>query len=439
MTDDPDPLEPPEPEEPAEPTDAVAAGAAGGAVAQELLQEAGDLLSAGKPDAAAAKCREAIEIAPDLVAAYSLLGMAEEQRGNTVAAAGAYRRVLQLDPDRKIEREKLEALYAEGAAARPDDEDAGSDNRVLAWAPWVAAIGAAFVVMTILTFVGVTAHQAKQAENTYAEQMQVAEAALESRNYATAHEAFEAALAVRPDDDDAQRGLRYAQRKMTSRRSATPTRTAATPERLHQAAITPSRGPNPFPPMPIGRDEDQADAPEPQPGQPPRTQPTRSAPPRSMANQRVEVSRDAPETTTPDDEIMPFEQEGVLETPSETAETTEQAPEAAEAEALEEEESQGEITIWRSPRPSSETQADEGDQSQQTTDTRHADRAYDLRRQAQSAISQGNCERGEQLLDQAIEQYRADSEQNPARAQANQAAISTCQALRQQCTDGEDQ
>lgn len=416
-----------------------AEGEAGAAAA--LLQEASERLSDGDPDTAAAKCREAIDVAPDLVAAYSLLGMAEEQRGNTVAAAGAYRRVLQLDPERNVEREKLELLYAEGAASRPgtgDDERGG--DRILAWAPWIAAVAAAFFVMMTLTAVGLRVHAANEAERVYATQMEIAEASLKSGDYVEAAEAFEKALAARPDDEDAQRGVRYARRKMTPQSTLSAAGASGVGQQTpYQAAILPPSGPNPFPEIPIGparQQPDQSGQPEPAQGQPPRTTSTRTQPPPVMStDETVEVTRSSQQTTPPRDATMPFEPE-VLDSPPDEPQTD--VEETSEPEEPAQEKPQGEITIWRSPGSSSQSQSVDSP-PQRTSSSEHADRAYALRRQAQAAISRGNCEQGRQLLDQAIEQYRADTAANPARSRANQAAVQTCQTLRQQCESGEEQ
>lgn len=422
---------------PEEAVGAVLEGVAEGGLAEELVREAGERLSEGDPDAAAAKCREAIEIAPDLVAAYSLLGMAEEQRGNGVAAAGAYRRVLQLDPDRKVEREKLEMLYAQGLAARHGEVDGaeGGENRVLAWAPWVAAVAAAFFVMMTLTAIGLRVHAANQAEEIYADQMAVAKAALDSGDYSRASRAFESALAVRPEDPDAQRGLRYARRKLASAGDGTSTQRAISQPMPYTASIVPSHGPNPFLPIPIGG-SGARDEPEPAQGQPPQTRQTRSTPPPVMSSDESVEVRSTQQTTQPGEEIMPFRE--VLDEPDEEPEESAEATEDVEAPG-EQEESQGEITIWLSPRSGSESGGGAERPSQQSTGSEHADRAYSLRRQAQAAINRGDCEQGRRLLDQAIEQYRADTEQNPARRQANDAAIATCRTLRQQCATGGDQ
>ncbi len=417
-------------------------GAGAGREAEALLSEASERLADGDADGAAAKCREAIEVAPDLVSAYSLLGMAEEQRGNTMAAAGAYRRVLQLDPDRKVEREKLEALYADGVAS-PHGEDEGRDGRgILAWAPWVAAVAAAFFVMMTLTAVGLRVHASNEAERLHAEQMTTGKAALDSGDYREAASAFETALMVAPDDAEAQRGLRYARRKMASRTTVASSASAnAARQETYQASIVPSRGPNPFPDIPIGPANADRDEPEPAQGQPPQTRQTRNTPPPVMSrDERVEVNRRSPATTRPTEEAMPFQPE-VLDAPAEeVASDEESAPAADEPEETEavEEKPQGEISIWLSPRSGGQSES-EASRPQETSSAQHGDRAQSLRRQAQSAVQQGNYQRGQQLVDQAIEQYRADTAANPAKRQANQAAINTLQTLRQQCEVGEDQ
>lgn len=413
-------------------------GAADASEAAELVREAGQRLSDGDADGAAVKCRDAIERAPDLVAAYSLLGMAEEQRGNIVAAAGAYRRVLQLDPERKIEREKLEFLYADGLTSGGEDRAESSlDSRIVAWAPWVAAVGAAFVVLAILTFVGVRVHAGNAAERSYADQMQVAQVALDSGNYATASRAFETALAARPGDADAERGLGYARRKLAARGASRAPDIVAQPM-PYTAQIVPSTGPNPFTPIPIGTGQVQGA--EPQPGQPPMTQSTprtRTAPPPVMPrDQRVEVQR--PATTTPGDTIMPFgdvlddPQDGGATQPAQADDVEPDDTQVAEPPA-----SEGECTIWRSPRGSTGGQATTSAPTGASSDAGHAQSAEQLRRQARSAIQGGNCDQGQQLLDQAIEQYKADSEANPGRRAANQASINSCEAMRQQCESGE--
>ncbi len=418
-------VEPTEDAEPAVSPEIVAAEA--------LLVDASDWLSRGDADGAAVKCREAIELVPDLIAAHSLLGMAEEARGNTVAAAGAYRRVLQLDPDRLTEREKLEMLAAEGADSVDEDS---LDHKIVTWAPWVAAVGAAFVVLAILTFIGVRVATGGTVERTYTEQMQIAQAALDDEDYATAQRAFATALSVKPDDPDAERGLGYAERKLAGLGGTAPAPDFFAQPMPYQAQILPSSGPNVFTPIPIGAG--QLPGTEPATGQPPMTQTqtqtqtgTRTSPPPLMASQeRVEVSRPATttsSTTVPFGNVLddPGDQPAAPATPAEPDE-----PETDGTQVAEQSQPRGECTIWVSPRGSS---APSGGASAQSAPTAgHAQTADQLRRQASGAISSGDHARGRQLIGEAIQEYRADSEANPARRSANQASINSLEAQRQQ-------
>ncbi|HQH64183.1 MAG TPA: YmdB family metallophosphoesterase, partial [Clostridiales bacterium] len=58
-------------------------------------------------------CHAALDIDPDLVAARSLLGMVEEERGNLAQALAEYEAVLRLMPTRTAERERAERLRAQ--------------------------------------------------------------------------------------------------------------------------------------------------------------------------------------------------------------------------------------------------------------------------------------------------------------------------------------
>lgn len=396
--------------------------------AERLLEDAAKLLDQNDAHAAAAKCREAIALAPDLVAAYSLLGMAEELRGNTVAAAGAYRRVLQLDPSRTVEREKLELLYATGAAIRPEDEVAEEEAeiKVLRYAPWVAAVGAAFLVLIILTTVGLRVHAARQAERTYQEQMAIAQKALDAGDYEAAVAAFRVALRVRPGDKDADSGLRYAQRKLagtTSAQLAQPMPQGAT--------ILPSSGPNPFPPRIIG----------PTAGQQPPEQPqstagrsTGSAPRPPVVDTSPVIGGGNTGSTTGGSASVPF---GPLETaapaPPERT-TTPTTPPAAEPpeEVSTAPERRGEITIWTSEgpaRPSNGAASSGGGSSQSSP----SPPPTSLRQQADQARAAGDHGRASELYSAAIEAYRADSQAHPAKRQANEAAIEACERARRLC------
>ena len=409
--------------------------------AADLLRGASELIAVGKADEAAARCREAIALAPDLVAAYSMLGMAEERRGNTVAAAGAYRRVLQLDPARRVEREKLEMLHASGASSVSDRDDEASDSPVIRYAPWVAAVGAAFLVLMLLTGVGWRMHLERQAEVAFYASMEIGQQSLDLGDYHGAMQAFEAALAVRSEDPDAQQGMRYARRKLMTASGSAVDPSAVMQPIPHSAQLLPPRGPNPFQPVPIGqtdreREREVADAPgAPSPEQPARQvapRPPVVTPERVTGRQTPERARQQPAPST----AVPF---GPLEegepSPASTGDADAQRvtePETDVVDAAPEPKRRGEISIWVSEAPV-EKREDRVEPSVPTVNTEHADRARELRSRASQARQQNNCERAVELYNQAIEAYRQDTRVNPGNRAANQAAIAACERARALC------
>ncbi len=415
-----------------EPSDA----AAGGPVpeAERLLRDAAAKLTRGEADDAVMDCREAIKIAPDLVAAYSLLGMAEEQRGNTVAAAGAYRRVLQLDPTRTVEREKLEALYESGGASRPEGEDMDDveDSPLLRLAPWIAAAAAAFFVLMILTAIGLRVHTARQADQAYERQMAVAAKAMEAGDYDAAVAAFQAALRVRPGDDEAEKLLRWARRRSAMARS--PGGYADIPQPVPSLAkVVPSTGPNPFLPVPIGARTsapDALDQPQTQQAQQSRT---RATPPPIVSSERVVGGQQATADTGGSTEPVPWgpldvpDDEGGRPAAGDEGETVEEpAPEP---------ERRGEISIWVSDAPPPTGRQTSTASSAGST----VSQASELRRQADQARISGDCERASELYGAAIEAYRADIDSNPGTRQVNEAAIEACERARNLCEATEGQ
>lgn len=413
-----------------------------------LLDEASSLLASGKADEASLRCRDAIALAPDLVAAYSLLGMAEEQRGNVVAAAGAYRRVLQLDPERSLEREKLELLHASGASAGPDwgREEEAEGNPVVRYAPWVAAVGAAFLVLMILTGVGWRSHLHRQAERSFAASMALGSSALDQGDYQSALQAFESAVAVRPEDSDAQQGLRYARRKLTTASRVSSATVLAEPI-PHSATLLPSRGPNPFQPIPIGptrSGDDEAAAPEPvqqQPARPAALRPPVVTPERvtgetTRRTQPAQTQTGAREQPRP--EAVPFGPLEVVADPaaaaSPDAAETAATPAADKPEAAQPPKRRGEISIWVSEAPP-EPRTERATETAKAPVTVHADRARELRGSATRARQQGNCAQAAELYGQAIEAYRRDTEQNPSNRAANQAAIAACERAKALCKE----
>ncbi len=412
-----------------------------------LLNEAADLLAEDKADAAAARCRDVISRAPDLVAAYSLLGMAEEARGNTIAAAGAYRRVLQLDPDRQVEREKLELLHVHGGpGGDPDDQETLSP--FVRYAPWVASVGAALFILMLLTGIGWRSHLQRQAQRTFQANLAIGAQALDSGDYQGAMEAFDEALALRPDDDDARQGLRDARRMLMTASDARSDRGVTHPV-PHTATLVPSRGPNPFQPVPIGptRDQDEAEGLDPE-AQQHAQQPQTSAPrPPVVSPDRVTgEDRRTREQEQPSPEAVPFGPLEVENRPDVSAQPGDPEPETAETaeprdddtDEPEQPKRRGEISIWVSETPAQRPSDPEREESPPPRNTEYADRARDLRSQADRARQQGDCSRAVELYNQAIESYRRDSQANPSNRASNQAAIAACERARALCgTEGQ--
>ena len=411
---------------------------------EALLAQAADLMGQGRPDEAAAKCREAIHLAPDMVAAYSMLGMAEEQRGNTIAAAGAYRRVLQLDPSRSAEREKLELLYASGVDGHhePGPErggDAGQRAWMARWAPLVVAAAGAFLVMVILVGVILHARGARAGQRTYEESMAAGEAQLDARNYAAASASFQQALLVRPDDRDARQGLDYAQRKLSAMSQSQPgaVRTAQAPGAGVMQPIVPSGGPNPFMPVPIGPTTGAAAPGVEQPQQAQQTRTRRETPRPPIIGQDETVVGTTGSSASSGGGPVRFE--NPLEDHSGgSAATPPPATAPGEGAATETERPRGEITIWVSdePRPASGGGAAT---SATPRGTSQAQRAADLRSQADQLRAAGQCQAAAQSYDAAIEAYRSHSESAPGAREANQAAIKACERARSLCQTSQGQ
>jgi len=397
---------------------------------EALLAQAADLMGKRRPDEAAAKCREAIQLAPEMVAAYSMLGMAEEQRGNTMAAAGAYRRVLQIDPGRSAEREKLELLYAADKAHEPTPTRGGSgeDSSWTRWAPLVAGIGGALLVMVVLAAIIVTVHNGRVLTKTYKEAMVAAEASLERRDYAGAVNAFGTALMARPEDSEAGDGLAYAQRKLQSALAA---RSAGSlSQRPALAPIVASRGPNPFQPIPIGPQPDSQRDPREQPqGSRQRATP----PPVVDRDQTVTGTRTTPPPTPTSNDAIDFR--NPLDDPGDNAATPAAVVPPATVSDTVSTKPDGEISIWISEDPPTR---DGGTTSHAPTSS-HASAAASLRDQADELRRAGDCAGASATYGRAIGAYQADTTSNPSVREANDASIKACEHARNLCENAQGQ
>lgn len=117
---------------------------------ERLLDEASELFATGKLDDAVAACRAALDADPGLVAARSLLGMVEEERGNPAAALAEYEAVLRLAPERTAERERADRVRALLAAeAEPELLDSELMPPRKRWLPIAVAAAAAVLVLIL--------------------------------------------------------------------------------------------------------------------------------------------------------------------------------------------------------------------------------------------------------------------------------------------------
>lgn len=402
---------------------------------EALLAEAADLMGSRRPDEAAAKCREAIRLSPEMVAAYSMLGMAEEQRGNTMAAAGAYRRVLQIDPGRSAEREKLELLYAEDQAHEPAPTRGGQGEASswTRWAPLAAGLGGALVVMALLAWIIVSIHSGRVLSSTYKQSMASAEVSLERRDYAGAVSDFNTALVARPDDSEAKDGLAYAQRKLQAARSSLAGQSLT--QRPALAPIVASGGPNPFKPIPIGPQPDARRDPREQTQTPVRRRP--NPPPVVNRDETVRGTRTPPPTTA--DDAVEFK--NPLHDPGDNAGTpaTDIGP-PAQATDTAPTKPPGEISIWVSEEPPTrDGAADAGGGTSAGPSGSHASSAASLRAQADQLRAAGDCNRASAAYERAIGQYQADTERNPGVREANDASIRACERARNLCENAQGQ
>jgi len=356
---------------------------------------------------------------------------AEEQRGNTMAAAGAYRRVLQIDPGRSAEREKLELLYAADKAHEPAPTRGGSgeNSSWVRWAPLVAGLGGALLVMVALAAIIVNIHSGRVLTNTYKQSMASAEASLERRDYAGAVKAFETALVARPDDSEAGDGLAYAERKLQAARSSLAARSLT--QRPALAPIVSSGGTNPFKPIPIGPQPDARRDPREQTQTPSRPRPT--PPPVVDRNQTVRGTRTPPPTTDDD----PIEFQNPLYDPGDDAGTpaTDIGP-PAQATDTEPAADRGEISIWISEAP---LPARDGGSTSTAPTGSHASSAASLRSQADRLRAAGDCAGASAAYEQAIGAYQADTERTPGVREANDASIKACERARNLCENAQGQ
>ncbi len=115
-----------------------------------ILRQATDLLLAGKSREVAGLCHEVIDREPQNVAAYELLGMAEEENDNLHLALQAYEQVVALEPERNLEKEKISALREQLAAEQPESLEDEEMRRIRALNRWATVVLAASLALLLL-------------------------------------------------------------------------------------------------------------------------------------------------------------------------------------------------------------------------------------------------------------------------------------------------
>ncbi len=127
----------------------------------KVLREAAKLLVAGKSREVVRLCRQVIEHEPQNIAAYELLAMAEEEKGNLHLALQAYEQVVALDPNRKADEEKILALR-ERLAEEQTEPETEQERRLKLLNRWATV---ALVISLVLLLGVVTAVFVLRAHN----------------------------------------------------------------------------------------------------------------------------------------------------------------------------------------------------------------------------------------------------------------------------------
>jgi tetratricopeptide (TPR) repeat protein len=113
----------------------------------ELLARAHKHLERHEADAAVPLVEEAVRLLPDSTAAHSLLALAYERAHRNDDAIRAMEKVVELNPDSQVDRDKLDRLrrgvhFVPEIAAEPTEQ---TDWR--RWLPWAAGVGAMVLVV----------------------------------------------------------------------------------------------------------------------------------------------------------------------------------------------------------------------------------------------------------------------------------------------------
>lgn len=427
-----------------------------------LVDEAAAQLAEGRAQAAIENCRRALALDPRNIEAYAVLGMAYEQRGDLTAALEAYESVLQLNPDRPVERQKAALLRLRLGHGTPADTSVRfarsrrARTRLSLAGVWEAgkqffstnpalSVGLAvglfvFLVGTAL-LISVSRTQARAARLAqYEQEIQTARRLVADQRYAEATSHYEAAWKLKPEDPNIRWEWEQAYRQAQA--------IAQEQQRQMEIARLPKyipnlTGRNPFAPVPIPSSKQpnaSAAATPPMasaspaggysapPAVPPPTlnasarpyeqwqapaRPVPSSPSASVSSRRPITPVGASHAASGTNPITPGTTNKVTEKPAAEATT---APTDTSGKSA-----RGEITIWVTPPPAKPAAANRpsGPSSQE---------AAALRAEGEQLAREGRLEEALQRLERAESAYRELSRQDPNNAAAYNAAAESCRA-----------
>ncbi len=172
----------------------------------QVLREATNLLTAGKSREVARLCHQVIDQEPENIAAYELLGMAEEENGNLHLALQAYEQIARLDPERKADKEKVLALRERLAEEMPEPEDE-QGRRLKLLNRWATVALVASLLLLVGVAVAVLVLRAQNArlvqnsrEEVFAASVARGKQLMAAQRYEEAMAAFHKADQIKPGD-----------------------------------------------------------------------------------------------------------------------------------------------------------------------------------------------------------------------------------------------